>query len=355
MQLIIYLSNTPYQLIVAIQISITRNRNKKNIFLIGDTIPDAINIIKRMKKCQGFEKSYVINYKNSSWKEAMFHFPMSIFTTSKMKKTFNEPLILHYIKEAEEIFFSNVAGFTTAFVAFSQSINTNLKLSMFEDGVSSYSRIYEKSFNICSNSNNLFQQAFRIFFKPILTKVDNFFLFSPELLVWNCNCTVKKIQSITDNIKEIRKLLNIVFDYNSLKDSYEEKVIFFEESYIEDGMFVPDLEIVEKVIKKYGKSNVFIKAHPRVRNDRFLIRGIKKNIDTAIPWEVIAINKDIDKKILITMTSTAVVNSYLLLGSNANLIFEYEKLKIENNERILFTIEVIEKLEAIHPEILKKL
>ena len=167
-------------------------------------------------------------------------------------------------------------------------------------------------------------------------------------MTWNCK-KCKQIESISDNKAEITKTLNAIFNYNSIHDKYDEKVIFFEESYVADGIIVNDIELVECLAKIYGKENIIVKIHPRNPENRFKKLGYKTNVDTNIPWEVIALNIDLDTKILVSMTSTAVVSSFLLFHSNAKMIMEYKYFSIDN-ERLSKTIEVIEKIKEVFPD-----
>lgn len=100
----------------------------------------------------------------------------------------------------------------------------------------------------------------------------------------------------------------------------------------------------------YGKDNIMIKVHPRNRENRFKMLGYNTNTDLTIPWEVIALNIDgLDNKVLATMTSTALINTYLCLNSNSKLFFYISRLN-SDNPRVLYTAEVIKKLALLYPD-----
>lgn len=346
----LYLCNTPYQIIVAMQIALSVNRNQKNLILITDTVPAAEKVAANLKKTGGFFKAFAVKTKGISWKENMFQFPVCFKYDSILKKQLEESGIYGLLSEVDEYYFANVSGFAASLGLYLRRKKKNRKFSMYEDGVSSYSGIYEDAVRYRIHNENPVKRIRFAVFPSILKNVDRYYVFSPELMVWKCPYNVTPIPSIKKNIEEIRSALNSAFDYYSLSDSYEEKVIFFEESYVEDGIPVNDLEIVHHLEEKYGKNNIFIKSHPRVSVNRFQKQGFKTNSNTSVPWEVIALNKDLDSKVLVTMTSTAVVNSYFLFQTQAEMIFEYEALRNESNKRIVWTIEVIDRLKELFPE-----
>ncbi len=346
----VYFCNTAYQVIVALQISTSINFNDENALLISDIVPNAKQIVSNLKKNKGFEKSDFIEVKDLEMKEIMFEFPASILFRKKFAHTFASIALFGARKNIEEYYFANITGAALAVGIYLKSKNKGMRFSIYEDGVSSYSRIYEESIRYrLYNSSVLKRLRFKLF-PSIVHSVDGFYVFSPELMIWKCPFTVKTIPKLGIDRNYLVKILNMVFDYENSQDTYDEKVIFFEESYVQDGIIADDMEIVEHLAEKYGKANVLIKNHPRVKNNRFLEGGFKTNNDTSIPWEVIALNKDISSKILVTMTSTAVVNTFLLFETTAKLVLEYEKLRLLKNQRIHYTIEVIDHLKTVYPD-----
>ena len=146
------------------------------------------------------------------------------------------------------------------------------------------------------------------------------------------------------------KTMNDVFDFALKVDTYSQRVIFFEESYYNDGIDVNDIEIVNDLEKQYGKENILIKRHPRNRKDRFGELGYYTSVENSVPWEVIALNiPDLDNKILVTMTSTALISTFLLFNTHAQMVFRIRNLP-ENNDRVKYTKTVIEKLADLYPD-----
>lgn len=78
-------------------------------------------------------------------------------------------------------------------------------------------------------------------------------------------------------------------------------------------------------------------------------------MDLTIPWEAIALNiEGMENKTLVTMTSTALISTYLCIKSNAKLIFYTSKLNSQN-QRVLYTAEVIKKLASLYPNIIEEI
>ena len=145
-------------------------------------------------------------------------------------------------------------------------------------------------------------------------KIDTLYVLNPEVMTYNTYFNIKKMPAIDCNNKDLINIYNLIFEYNESVDSYSQKIIFFEESYYADGYNCNDIEIVEKIAKIVGKENLFIKIHPRNPKNRFKELGYKTNTNTSIPWEVIAMNMDLSKKILLSIASVSVLTPSTMLG-----------------------------------------
>ncbi|MFR5876145.1 MAG: polysialyltransferase family glycosyltransferase [Eubacterium sp.] len=199
--------------------------------------------------------------------------------------------------------------------------NKSLILNYYEDGTASYTKrlswyyeLFKKPSGIKNIShNNIFKKY------TIYSNFNEFCVFAPKLLEWYPEGSkvteIDKID-ITDNI--FKKIINYIFDYDNLEDKYEEKYIFFEESFYADTGYMEDVNLIEKLADIVGKENLLIKIHPRNPENRFAKMGYKTNVNTAIPWEIIAMNIDLTDKKIIAVASTSIINPIQVLGIDAN-------------------------------------
>lgn len=76
--------------------------------------------------------------------------------------------------------------------------------------------------------------------------------------------------------------------------------------------------------ERVGRDKIMVKIHPRNPHNRFLELGYKTNQDTSIPWELILMNVDMSDKVLITISSSSILNPILILGQGVKAYSIYE-------------------------------
>lgn len=346
------LCKTVYQLIVAIQIKLTILDNQLVDIIISDELPNYIEVCSKLEQTKIFDNVICATTKLSKVSNGgLYNIPS--LRNFELKKNINKFELIKLKERYSNFYFANLGGVSIQIARFLLTYNPKINFYMFEDGVSSYSKIYGDEINNHSinKSKGLKSLLIDKYIPDILELLKGYYVFAPEIMVWKPLFCVKKIPQINKEDNRFKSTLDVLYNMDLLKDSYSETVIFFEESYVADGIKVDDITIVEKLKQQYGEKEVFIKTHPRNSINRFESLGCKTNRDKSIPWEAIAINIDLSNKVLVSMTSTAVVSSFLLLNSSAKMILAYDKLKISNNnKRVLNSIEVIERIKTIYPD-----
>lgn len=342
----LYLCHSIYQIIVALQIAETINKNEENLLMLSSKISASDSIYECLN---GIEPSINVSvcHEPDNLKDWQMKFPFSIKFEKYIEKIFEQVVIAQNINSIDEFYFANIGGVGGCIAAYLKRHNPYVKVSMFEDGASSYSNIYGSYIMNRIKPTSIKGKLRDLFCSSVYHNVDYYYIFCPDLMVWNCPYQIKKIPALTENKERISTILNRTFGYDKIRDRYDRKVIFFEESYVEDGIPVADIEIVDSLAEKYGKENLMVKRHPRVKKNRFETSGYKTNVDFSIPWEVIAMNiPDLDDRILVTMTSTSLINTVLLFDSSVQIIFNYENMNMDNF-RIKSTVEVVQKLLSL--------
>lgn len=338
----LYICSTVYQLVVAVHIKMTIHSKSDADIILTDEMPNVSTIAAKLNSKKIFMSIVVVHGKESALsKGKLAYIPFAYRHRLKdLSELFGgeDP----YSTQYDEILFANIGGLNYRIASSIADYNRQAEVSMFEEGVSSYSKLYGQVFNEQKKIKN------RICYKT-LYKTSRFYFFDVRLPVWKWKMKFICIPPIELNKNKICRVLNDIFGYEKLKDRYSEKVIFFEESYVTDGIKVDDVELVEELARTYGKENILVKTHPRDTVNRFAHLGYKTNRDKSIPWEVVALNMDLKDKILVSMTSTAVVNSMILLHSPCKILLDYENMP-QSNERVKSTIEVIENIKNVYPD-----
>jgi hypothetical protein len=175
-------------------------------------------------------------------------------------------------------------------------------------------------------------------------KLSGVYLFSPELLDWKPDAPVKPIKKINpDNLASVN-VFNKMFGATNLEDAYDEKFIFFEESYYADGKDVGDMDIVDNISDIVGKEKMFVKIHPRNPVNRFSKNGYKTNKNTTIPWEIVALNLKIGEKILLTIASGSALTSLVNVSTKPEKIIMFMNCEEMKEKELTPSLEMLRKI-----------
>ena len=144
------------------------------------------------------------------------------------------------------------------------------------------------------------------------------YLYNPELYM-NGKCDVTARQLEKDVLYE-DWFQKIVFELFETENCPQEKYIFFEQCFNDDGGVVNDIEIIDHIAEIVGKENMIIRLHPRTKIDRFSVFGYKVVQPTGALWEATLLKNDFEDKVFITIDSTAILSSYKILAKNQKTI-----------------------------------
>lgn len=303
----LFICNTPYQIMVANSIAEKIFSDHENCFLCSTIMSNAKDVVKNLNV---FYKSFLFNIDKR--KHGRLHRVVKrLFYRNSFK---NYDIDKNFVSYYDNIFISNLTNEHFIILKNLKRINKNIKVNMFEDGVSTYTKLCEKTF---------FDS--RIKWSKIINHV---YVFKPCEFEWKRK---EKIKCITippfecENNKYVSKI-NTIFNYSKI-DNYENyEFIFFEEGFYADGNDIKDLELVDEISKIVGKNNMFIKTHPRSPNNRFIECGYNTNLNSSIPWEVICLNTDLSKTVLITLSSQSVFTPMFLLNKKTTSIIMFNML-----------------------------
>lgn len=321
---ILFVCNTPFQIIVALTLKYGEFKNDIIDIIISDHMNDSLTLFNKIKDSKIFDN--VLYVKSSNYtrkKENIIENKIDL-----LKYLISPGYYLNKYIEINErydiILGANIERFFALLVYTLSKKNKNLKVRIFEDGYISYTKLMESYIDWVNVSQKISIIEKLVSRKNVCKCLDGIYLFEPELICWSPKFNIYGIDKRIVNNKEYIKNLNFIFNYENLKDDYDKKVIFFEESFFAEDINIGDIEIVDEIAKIIGKENIIIKIHPRNKINRFKEQGFCTNINTSIPWEVIALNSNLEKTTLITISSSAVLTPRMILNQQIKTILLYK-------------------------------
>ncbi len=288
----LYICNTVYHVMVVCCIKKYLNFEREATLWISDHTKQAENIWRRMSQMDsGFGEIKFIETK--IYQETKYSNKQIIkASTKKVQKQLCE-----LDDDFTQIYMANFDFFMCALME--EWKDRDIVYSLYEDGLGTYSyegRLFEK------DKGN-----------PLTKAVHSIYVFYPDKLSWETDKPLVKIPCELKTDSQMRQAFNEMFSYTALQDTYDARFIFFEDGFAEwDGR--EDMELLNSISQEIGKENLFVKSHPRNDAGKYVDAGYAVNVDTYVPWEIIAMNIDMERKVLITFYSQAVIMPYMLTG-----------------------------------------
>lgn len=204
-------------------------------------------------------------------------------------------------------------------------INPSVRITLYEEGTCEYCNLSEKS-----KSKKLFSHFF--FHSYFFEDCRELYVYEPSVVksVWD-NITVKPIPRFYED-KDLICILNKVFGFN-IEETYvyKNKVVFLESCFDANLDFEKyQLDMLNIVIETVGAENVIVKMHPRSPKNKY-----PENIKTVYsnsPFEILAVNMDLDSCAFVSPYSSAIVTPKLILNKEPVVICLDRILDRELNE-----------------------
>ena len=324
MKKILFICNTPYQVFTATWLKITEFFKDDVDIVVSDHMSKSEKLFENIKHAHLFGNVYYVKTKeyrdmpgSSQNKWVMLFHPCKI-----LKKYINIKKKYDILCVANLDRFTKLCFCAVANDRFYKYFNRNLKIYLYEDGTSTYSKYIENGYNSCKLTGKHKQ-----FFKNrrvIYGNLEKVYVYEPRCMLWKPEAKVKKIKSVDSQNETFKNVINLIFEYEKMSDIYDRKYIFMEESFFADKVEIDDVSLLESFAKIVGKDNIMVKIHPRNAVNRFEDLGYKTNKDTFIPWELIILNQDISSKVLLTISSTSILNPIRLFGINVRAYSLYK-------------------------------
>lgn len=294
---VLFICNTAYQLMTCVQLRNTVYQSDMADLLLSNQMVNAATLVRKAQECGLFgHVEYIENKKQT-------------FSSRVAETLFNFRAIRNMhdrLGDYDVVCLSNISVFSILFVCFYQ--RGALQVNIFEDGFVTYSNAFLHMDRASLIAKCLLPQG-------LLGRATHVFVFNPDLMEWHLP-GITPVPIPKFNKKDARTLsaLNSIFGVNELVDTYDKPYIFLEESFYADHFPVDDVRLVELLAQKAGRENVMVKLHPRNPENRFAPLGIKTNTNFSVPWELIVLNSELSDCTLVSISSSAILQPYLLLG-----------------------------------------
>lgn len=326
--MIAFFCRTPMHILRTIQLKYELfSREICDVYLF-DTFPKADAISKRMADTELFsdvlffhDKDYL---KSGKARELRTALEPSDFKKKLKSKIYNEIYLFNIYGAFNELIYNVL-----------RKNNTELVVNMVEDGPSIYHiESYDRGFV----RRYLYDL---VGLKSYLENINCWWFSRPELMEALYGGKKKKLPEIhKENVKMVATINN-VFDYDYNEDIANADFLIMEECYWNDGLLPQndDFMLYEQLKEFFKGKKIVVKLHPRTKHNRFEGRFTTINAN-GIPWEVYALNMEMNKKILVSLSCATMVSSKLLYGEETYSLLLYpiiedKILSLNSNEKYL--------------------
>lgn len=322
----LFIINTYYQLIMALQMRYTIFSEDEVIVFISDASRNAEQICQKLNEGNYFSVVRFFRADEMRQKTNLFGKAAKLIENIRPKKNRYK----RYFEGIENLRFDEIISFnvdimTYNFYSILYEYNRDLKYSGFEEGLLSYNaQILDVRYGalICKARNFFGKKSFTQAYK-------NFYCFFPQLYKREFNAV--KVPAITHN-DQIIKALQEIFDVHEIANHYSQKYIFFSSVYdFEGGKPIGEYDVVNRIATKVGKENLLVKLHPRDIRTIYEDNGFVIDSFSAIPWEVIQLTGDFDDKVFLTATSGSVLAGSFMSSSSTKVFYLFELCDLTGN------------------------
>lgn len=316
----LFICNTPYQLLIAAQMADNMFTEDTTDLILSNHFSGTKEIAGRINKNRLiFRHAYYVESLVPTQRLCLYRGLYGINIKKKLKN------FIKLIEIYDELYVANYEWFTElVFNYIRRYMNPEIQVFSFEDGYGSLCddwMFHVKEVEKSSAQKWFDRKILNLWYTPECYA--GYCVLRPDYLFIDVPCQVIKIKEFSRDNQIFLEKVNRIFGYKGEEcDSYENKIVYFEESAQGEGIdFWSDIEIVNRISGIVGKENIIVKRHPRNTKDRFAEAGYQTNKNTWIPWEVILLNQDISSSILVSIGCSSIINSAILSNISDKSIY----------------------------------
>lgn len=305
-----FFCRTPIHVFRSIQLTMQVFPQDNCDIYVFDTFPQSDGVAGRLNNLRIFANVFYIYDK-----EFMRYGVADSLRTTCLSSEFKKILLSN---NYEDVFVFNVYGaFNELIFNVLKKKNRTLKFNIVEDGPS----IYHIQKYKAGVTKKFLYPLFGV--HSYLDNVKKWWFSIPELMDPLNNGEKEKLPKVNRADTEFVSVINNVFKYDNNHLIRTAKIIFMEECYWSDGLLPngEDLKLIKEIQSQIGEQ-IVVKLHPRTKEDRF---SEEFNVVPAngIPWEVYALNMNMDEKVLISLSCSTMVSTKLLYGDETYSLILY--------------------------------
>lgn len=303
-QKVLITTNTYFQLIVAVQLKLTRFAEDDVDVIITDHSEGCKQVSMRIGETGLFRDVFYVPDRDGRDDTSVMD-KIRRYTTARLFPTRTLNALVHLHGDYDLFLFNN-ASLLSHLIR--HVYRRQITCYRFEEGFSTYTRPF-------LGKKAIRRVLIRTAFGDLEKHVKGLYLFHPELLKQSVPYPILPIEPMRREDDRLKQVLNHAFAYTPGKYEFPEKYLFMEESFRASGVEMDDVELACAVADVVGRENLAVKRHPRSPDNPFAAEGLKTTPSAQVPWEVILMNEDFTGKTLLTITSGSVLAGILYFNT----------------------------------------
>lgn len=314
---ILFVCNTPFQVITALNIYCNKFRNERVTVVLNDYFNGSERVAKELQSLDLFERVYCIHTIDMI-RNGSNIIKYSILSPSKLRENFD--VLQEY--QFDMMFFNNFDILSAIIFERIIECNPDMIPCRFEEGYSSYFNNYDQQ-----KSCYVFEKLERLRGRKSLSKsVSQFWYYVPEFAKYKHNKSddLRTIPMLRKDDTYLIEILNKAFSVGQIVDSYTTKFIFFEDAFAYNNERINDVEVVKMIADTVKTENLSIKLHPRSNSNRFAEIGLSSNKNVGVPWEIFQLNSNFDGKVFLAVASGSVLASKVYFDDDVKIVYLFK-------------------------------
>lgn len=337
---ILFICNTYYQLIVAMQLALTVFEEDEVDVILSDHSVGAKKVADRLQDTRVFrDVLYLETLKFYASKEGLFRKARDFVDCHVSKRR-----ILEIECGYDEIVSYSISDFEYAVCDTVFAKGETPVFSRMEEGLLSYSVQVEGGFS--QRIGNKYRKWKGGFCPGLPSCV--FYCFFPELII---DSRLRGISIPPIGLRQERLVAALKHAFSYERFSFDEPFIFFASSSDVDGFPMGETPLVLSLAEELGRENVLVKMHPRDDRTVYEDYGLRVMRGSPIPWEICQICEDLSDRTLLSQTSGALLGANSLIDKPARGFFVQNERSLSEKERHNYRekrLEISDKLERFH-------
>lgn len=325
MKRVLFYADTYYQSMICVNLAKSSYSNCDNYLILSD-MSVGMDVLSQRLGAEDIFTNVIFASIYRQKKNTVDSFKNIIFSNKYLKTILGD---YDFTYEFDSFLFCKFSLTTIAIIERLKRRNNDCSILRFEEGYSDY--IFGTEFH---------NKTIKLFNIKNLYKIDFNYVVNETLYFNPSFVDTKKITWKVGSLPTINRhsemdLYKRIYLKNIDLKEFDVSVIFFEESFFQDGKEMNDLEIVLRIAEIVGKDNLLVKLHPRTRINRFEKYGIRTNKTTGIPWECIQYCTRYDDQLLISICSGSLLYPGVLYGDFRNTALLYNCVPEKNIQNFL--------------------